>query len=83
MMTFDRMVLAAVVLAVVGFGISQHVARAASTGATFTGATGAIDAKGNASVWVFGSDRTIRVCSALIPATADQKPTCSKTATLP
>ena len=81
-MTMERLVLAVAVLTAVGFGFYEHGAHAASPGASFMGATGAVDAKGNATVWVFGTDRTIRVCSALIPAAADQRPTCSKSATL-
>jgi hypothetical protein len=77
------MALALVVAAALGFGIWQHEARAAAPGASLVGVDGTIDPRGNATVWVFGSDRTVRVCSALIPATADQRPTCSKTATLP
>ena len=82
-MNFDRIALAAIVVAGLGFGIWQHEARAASSGTALVGVDGTIDPRGNATVWVFGSDRTVRVCSALIPATADQRPTCSKTATLP
>jgi hypothetical protein len=82
-MSYDRIALAAVVVAGLGFGIWQHGARAASPTAVLGGVDGTIDSRGNATVWVFGSDRTIRVCSALIPATADQRPICSKTATVP
>ena len=82
-MNVDRIALAVVVIAGLGFAAWQHGAHAAASGASVAGVTGAIDARGNATVWVFGSDRTIRVCSALIPATADQKPTCTKSAALP
>lgn len=82
-MTFDRIALAALAVTALGFGIWQHDARAASPSASLVGVDGTIDPRGNATVWVFGSDHSVRVCSALIPATADQKPTCSKPAALP
>ena len=82
-MTFDRIALVAIVVAGMSLGLLYHGASASSATMSIAGVTGAMDAKGNATVWVFGADRTIRVCSALIPATADQKPTCTKSATLP
>ena len=85
-MTFERLAVLVLVVIVLGLAILPHSDSVAAAGGALsgvTGVTGAIDANGNATVWVVGSDRSIRVCSALIPVTAEQRPTCTKSALLP